>query len=474
MAAPTIFSNSLVADGAARTNPSYTLPASIAAGDIIVLAIGCGTTFTLTGPAGFTKITNFANTLQGEVWAKVAAGTEGGTVVSFTIGNSRAWTCEILVIRGSVSDVANVLVNSGATGSGTAPPSMAITTTVDDTLCFNVLRGTTVIDPVTVPSTWTLTDDGESVGATGANHLTVAQKVQATAGSTGTATWSTTASSIYVKHTLGFPPATGTTLSGQVDGTSSVDGQTTAPAALTGGADGASVVTGQATAGASLSGTVACTSAVTGQVAAGGSLAGTVAAASTVTGQVSTAVALSGSVASVSSVTGQVNASVRGSGTIASSSTVTGQLAATARFAGGSAGVATISGGLQGNVFSGTVASTSSVTGQVRAPTGLAGSLTPASTVTGQVRVPAALTGTAASTSTVTGQLAVLINLTGTVTATSTVTGQVAAAALLGGAVGGVSTIDGQISFVFVYRPIDTTAGTTVVTEARQPILLRP
>lgn len=80
-----------LSDLTASTTPAISMPATANAGDILIMIVGIagGTPTTSTSPAGWNVIYNPGSTNVVAFW-KSAAGTEGGTTVSLTLGNSRA------------------------------------------------------------------------------------------------------------------------------------------------------------------------------------------------------------------------------------------------------------------------------------------------------------------------------------------------------------------------------------------------
>lgn len=205
MPAPTIRSQAETVDTAPRTNPTHVLPATINTGDTILVWISTGTSFTITtGPTGFTQLESRVNVVQQQLWAKIADGTEDGTTITFTTSSNRTWCIKSIAVAGGPDTLVNpdIEVNGSTPGSGTTPATPAVTTDTDNSLCFTSITGSNAIDPLTVPSTWTLTDEGESTGGTGTHHYAVAEKVQTTAGSTGTNTWTSQVSTSYAMITV--------------------------------------------------------------------------------------------------------------------------------------------------------------------------------------------------------------------------------------------------------------------------------
>lgn len=206
---PVIVSHTLVADSTNRSNPSYTLPATINPLDLILIFVGCGTNATISaGPAGFTQLeTKTVTTINFmECWAKVCDGTEDGATVTFTSVNARAWIADIFRITGGPSSLASLVHASMTATSGSAPASVSVDTITVNNLIIQTLRsGNTASVPMTAPSGWTKQDEGINTGGTGPGSMTSASKTQVAAGATGTDAWTSSASTSYIRITVAVP-----------------------------------------------------------------------------------------------------------------------------------------------------------------------------------------------------------------------------------------------------------------------------
>jgi len=111
-----------------NTTHTVSLPATIAAGNFIVIDAAINGTPTVTPPTDFTMIKSLPNsTATLAVFVKVAAGTEGGTTVTFT--TSVLETSGHTSYAGGSWDgtLAGIEVSTGATGTSVNPLSDAIT-----------------------------------------------------------------------------------------------------------------------------------------------------------------------------------------------------------------------------------------------------------------------------------------------------------------------------------------------------------
>ena len=112
------------------TSPSFTLPATVVADDLIIVIAGTDSTATFTPPAGFTAISQqSASFFQCQVFGKIASGAEGGTSVSGTLSSSESSCYIALSVDGFSGNIADVAISTVATGVGTSADPSAVTAT---------------------------------------------------------------------------------------------------------------------------------------------------------------------------------------------------------------------------------------------------------------------------------------------------------------------------------------------------------
>lgn len=207
MAAPTILSHTIAADSANRINPSWTLPGTVNAGELLLVFVGYGSSSTaLIANLGFTKIatTTFSTVNTLECWGKVADGTEDGATLTFTTNLNRAYTSDIWRISGGPTSLSQLVFAVGSNGVvTTTPASVAVTTITPNALIIQGLYATAITaTPMTAPSGWTKQDEADSVGSQ-ARGFTSASEVQSSAGVSDTGAWTSSGTSTFTKITIG-------------------------------------------------------------------------------------------------------------------------------------------------------------------------------------------------------------------------------------------------------------------------------
>jgi hypothetical protein len=145
MAFPSVRSIS-VGDEANSTAPSYTLPATIVSGDLILVYACTDNTANFTVPTGFTEILNAqtASAFKSQVFVKIADGTEDSTTVDGTLDASESTSYIALAIQDWYGTVAGgISVSTGATNVGTDadPDSVTASWGSDDNLFIAVVGG---------------------------------------------------------------------------------------------------------------------------------------------------------------------------------------------------------------------------------------------------------------------------------------------------------------------------------------------
>jgi len=115
----------------ATTAHLVNMPASVSAGDLLMILFANNTAATITNPSGWTQKWNFTpagNNVTGACFVKVAAGTEGGTTVDVVTSSAKTAAAQVYRIdnwHGSLSDIeVGTLVESGGLGTTPNPPSL--------------------------------------------------------------------------------------------------------------------------------------------------------------------------------------------------------------------------------------------------------------------------------------------------------------------------------------------------------------
>ena len=173
MASPTVRSRTTWSSSSASTSHSVTLPATVSAGDLLVVAFVAGVT-TITFPGGWTaSITQIVNTtLKRGVWTKTASGSEGGTTITVTVdASSNAAALSWSIQNGGALEGSTW----GTTGTSTTPnpPSLTTSWAAEDNLWLAVYAAVGTVTTTTYPSTPNYIN-GQTVSSTsGSTDFTV-------------------------------------------------------------------------------------------------------------------------------------------------------------------------------------------------------------------------------------------------------------------------------------------------------------
>lgn len=132
MAFPQVASRTNTAFPTAATTHSANYPATVDAGDLLLLLCGFKADPTITTPAGFSSIaggqaSGSAAGNKSGLYGRVADGTEGGGTVSITINQSRRGSAQIIRVTGWYGTLAGVeaaFVNTSGT-TNPNPPSLS-------------------------------------------------------------------------------------------------------------------------------------------------------------------------------------------------------------------------------------------------------------------------------------------------------------------------------------------------------------
>jgi len=165
MAFPQVASVTPSQFSSAATSHSVAFPATVNAGDLLIILAASSNTGTQTPAAsGFTLIGGNNNRCY--LLAKVAAGTEGGSSVSLTMTNSATCAAQVIRITGWYGDLAgveNATANSVGSSAQANPPSVTASWGSDDNLWLACCGGVQDFTITGIPTDYTndvLTDSG--------------------------------------------------------------------------------------------------------------------------------------------------------------------------------------------------------------------------------------------------------------------------------------------------------------------------
>lgn len=129
--------SSATAAGATSTTVTPSIPAGVAASDVLILALADGADpATLTGPAGWTQVDSVIDTgtapaeARMTVWWKVATGSD--TAPTVTAGSSTRWVAMLMAYRG-VDNVTPFIDHSGQAESGGSSTTVHTAPTITNT-----------------------------------------------------------------------------------------------------------------------------------------------------------------------------------------------------------------------------------------------------------------------------------------------------------------------------------------------------
>jgi hypothetical protein len=111
-----------------QLNPSVVVPASVQAGDVMLLVDSSGGAATETAPAGWTVLgTQLSQTLLTTVWQKVATSTDAGSSVTVGLDVSSKTDLHLLAYSGAQPASAILLAQDGSSNAHTAPSATVAT-----------------------------------------------------------------------------------------------------------------------------------------------------------------------------------------------------------------------------------------------------------------------------------------------------------------------------------------------------------
>lgn len=176
-------------ENASATTVVIPYPAGIVAGELLLVQTAASSSFTPTGPAGWTLRSVQLSGIPAAIFYRVADGTESGSA-TFTV-QSTANRCSGIMTRWSgvdtsLFDVADV--KSAAAGVGYTSPTIT-TSTDSDVLVYTVSLGASASSSINTPAGITQIEQG---GAGGGRRLFSGRELISPAGATGTRSWTQT------------------------------------------------------------------------------------------------------------------------------------------------------------------------------------------------------------------------------------------------------------------------------------------
>lgn len=194
MTAPTVESITTQSFNSGDTTHNVTMPATVNAGDLLVLGISFYVGGAITTPAGWTALcvdTIITGTSHCAIYGKLAVGTEGGTSVNVATANPALGASHVYRITGWNNISLAIGVASGTPATGTSangnPPSCSWTWGVLDELAltFVHLNPFSVVGTITsYPTNYTSgTDTVGTDGVTGTAEIGSARRALSAAAS---------------------------------------------------------------------------------------------------------------------------------------------------------------------------------------------------------------------------------------------------------------------------------------------------
>lgn len=154
MTFPSVDATNSGIDNTSSTSHNISLPASIAAGDLLIIFITSSAATSVASATGWTSLysTSLNLSIRGYCLYKIADGSEGSSVtVSFTVTCSVAWTSYRISGYASAPEV-----GTSATGTSTTPdpPSLTPSWGSDDTLWIAAAHCNNVTADLTAPTNY--------------------------------------------------------------------------------------------------------------------------------------------------------------------------------------------------------------------------------------------------------------------------------------------------------------------------------
>lgn len=195
------------------TSNTCNKPSGVVSGDLMIAHLSTDGSEVHSGPSGWQVCVHKdqGTACTGSFWWKIAGGSEPSNY-QFTWGTSEASYLYIMRFTGA-DDVQPIDIGNFNDGSSSSPNCPDITTITDDTLLLRSF--TSDDDDITVdggnPSGTTIITADESGTGSFSCAGGSAHETQATAGATGAATWTLTASEQWVAMTIAIVPPIDTT-----------------------------------------------------------------------------------------------------------------------------------------------------------------------------------------------------------------------------------------------------------------------
>jgi len=208
MTAPVVASTAIYNDTANAASIAISKPSGTVEGDWLILHV-CNRSTETVSCTGFTEVYSATvGVIRETVLKKKAGSSEPSSYTVEAASGTPRWAAAIARITGGDSTDIIDVVGTAATGTDDAPISPSITTTVADALVMRFLTFDTSSGTYTLPSgldeEWNADPD-----AGGRPEVVAASLEQASAGSSGTATWAKTNEFDWITNTVSLAPAGG-------------------------------------------------------------------------------------------------------------------------------------------------------------------------------------------------------------------------------------------------------------------------
>ena len=220
--APTVSSITATQQNTNATSQNVTMPATVEAGDLLLVLLAVDGNTTITTPGGWTLIGSTAqdggNNVTTGVYAKDAAGTEDGTNVNFAFGGgasekAAAQTYRVLAAEweGTLTNGVTVGTATGATTQNPNPPSLnPANWNVEQTLWLAYTAGSTYDSITSSPSGYGTNTHTETTTVDGAGASISSARLASATASQDPGTFTMNASQPSVTNTVAIRPAVAT------------------------------------------------------------------------------------------------------------------------------------------------------------------------------------------------------------------------------------------------------------------------
>lgn len=208
MAAPVLETFTETVNSTAGTSCTINVPAGTVDGDWLVLVLGRSVSGIVAADSlsGWTLVSETLATSVGEtIWKRQAASEPGSYAPTWT--GSAKNIGRIYRFSGA-SDIGTMTAQTGYSSNNASPTSPAVTTALNDSLVLrHISAQSNGSISLSTPPSGTLVDSGQTSGS-GSVFSVAYQANQATAGTTGTATWGLSAAVRSVCSTIVVEPVT--------------------------------------------------------------------------------------------------------------------------------------------------------------------------------------------------------------------------------------------------------------------------